>query len=136
MIAVFFYGLFMDETLLKEKGFHPTKPVLGYVEGYALKIGERATLVKSPGQRTYGATMSLSKEELDSLYGESSVVDYLPEDIIVTTFKNEPLKVVVYNLPLEKLAGKNKQYAQLLVNTARALRLPKEYIQEIEVFTK
>ena len=136
MTSVFFYGLFMDETLLKEKGFHPSESVLGYVEGYGLKIGERATLVKSSGQRAYGAIMALSKDELGSLYGESSVADYLPEDIIFTTFEKESLKVVVYNLPLEKLAGQNKQYAQLLAKTANRIGLPKEYIQEIEVFTK
>ncbi len=136
MIPVFFYGLFMDHTLLKEKGFQPTEPVLGYVEGYKLKIGERATLVKSSCQRAYGAVMALNKEELDSLYGESSVADYLPEDIVITTLKNESLKVIVYNLPLEKLAGQNKQYAQLLAKTAREIGLPKEYIQEIEVFAK
>ena len=136
MTSVFFYGLFMDEALLKDKGFHPTKPVLGYVEGYGLKIGERATLVKSTGQRAYGSIMALNKGELGSLYGESSVADYLPEEIIVTTFKNVSLKVVVYNLPLEKLAGQNKQYAQLLAKTATEVGLPKEYIQEIEVFAK
>ena len=126
----------MDETLLKEKGFHPTKPVLAYVEGYGLRIGERATLVKSPDQRAYGAVMSLSDKELDRLYGEPSVADYLPEDIIVTTFKNEVLKVVVYNLPLEKLAGQNIQYAQQLAKTAIMVGLPKEYAQEIEVYAR
>ncbi len=136
MTSVFFYGLFMDETLLKEKGFHPTKPILGHAEGYELKIGERATLVKSAGRRAYGAIMALSKEELGSLYGEPSVADYLPEDINVTTFKNESLKVVVYNMPLAKLTGQNRQYAQLLAKIAGEVGLPKEYIQEIEVFTK
>ena len=62
MKPVFFYGLFMDETLLREKGFQPTSPELGYIEHYALRIGERATLVKIVGQRAYGAIMGLSEE--------------------------------------------------------------------------
>jgi hypothetical protein len=136
MISVFFYGLFMEEALLKEKGFYPTKPVLGYVDGYGLRIGERATLVKSIEQRAYGAIMSLSQEQLSRLYGEPSVADYLPEEITVTTFNKETLKVVVYILPVRKLAGQNKQYARRLAITASEAGLPKEYIQEIEVFAK
>ncbi len=134
MIPVFFYGLFMDKKLLREKELRPTEPVLAYAEGYKLNIGERATLTKSADKRAYGAVMALSKIELDSLYGESSVADYVPEEIIVTDFNNESQKVIVYNLPLEKLVGRNKEYAGQLAKTAMQLGLPTTYIQEIETF--
>ncbi|MGH1365617.1 MAG: hypothetical protein ACRBF0_18790 [Calditrichia bacterium] len=136
MKATFFYGLFMDEALLRDKGCHPTKPIRGYAGGYGLRIGERATLVKSADERAYGTIMSLSELDLECLYGEPSVEDYLPETIVATTFENEAIEVLVYNLPVEKLTGQNKKYAMSLATVASDCGLPKEYIQIIEAFAR
>ena len=133
MKTVFFYGLFMDENLLKEKGFHPTASILAYVDGYALKIGERATLVKAAEERAYGSIVSLSEQELSDLYGEASVADYFPESILATTFANQIIEVVAYNLPLEKLAGQNRGYAQSLAKVASGMGLPADYVEKIEL---
>jgi hypothetical protein len=35
-IGVFFYGLFMDESLLASKGVRPTELTVSYVDGYGL----------------------------------------------------------------------------------------------------
>ena len=50
-VAVFFYGLFMDESLLVSKGVSPSKATVGYVDGYSLRIGRRATLVPDDTNR-------------------------------------------------------------------------------------
>ena len=55
---VFFYGLFMDEDLLREKGLNPQRAALASVDGLALRIGKRAALVPTPGGR---ATASSSR---------------------------------------------------------------------------
>jgi len=39
MVRVFFYGLFMDESLLATKGIEPSKVNLGFVDGFGLRIG-------------------------------------------------------------------------------------------------
>ncbi len=44
-IDVFFYGLFMDEALLKTKGVIPANLRYASVLGFQLRIGNRATLV-------------------------------------------------------------------------------------------
>jgi hypothetical protein len=44
-ISVFFYGLFMDEELLRAKGVQPRSPRQACIRGFALRIGQRATLV-------------------------------------------------------------------------------------------
>ena len=109
--------------------------MLGYrasIFSFALKIGERATLVKSEGKRAYGSIMSLSTDELNSLYDEESVADYIPEDVVARSYENEKLCVVSYNLPLEKLEGKNKEYALSLARIAKKIGLPTEYVLEIE----
>ena len=131
MKSVFFYGLFMDESLLREKGFQPTSPVLAYVEDYGLRIGERATLVKSTGQRAYGAIMGLSEKELSVLYSDTSVVDYVPESVIAHIVEGGTRNALSYNLPKEKLIGKNKGYAKSLAQIARKVGLPMAYVDEV-----
>ena len=132
MQPVFFYGLFMDEALLREKGMSPSKPLLAFVDGFGLRIGERATLIKSDDERAYGLIMSLSDQELSILYGDESVADYIPENITAITENKELVNVISYNLPLEKLSGQNMQYAESLAIVAKKVGLPAEYISEIQ----
>ena len=136
MQRLFFYGLFMDEDLLKKKGISPSKPAPAFVDGFGLKIGERATLVKSDGERAYGVLMSLSGEDINRLYSERSVSDYLPETIMATTLDNQSVSAVVYNLPLEKLVGRNKQYAESFATLAKEVGLPADYVIKIQQFAK
>ncbi len=132
MQSVFFYGLFMDEALLRAKGMNPSKPILAFVDGFGLRIGERATLIKSSDERVYGSIMSVSNYDLNMLYGDESVADYIPENITAITEKNESIDAISYNLPLEKLSGQNKQYAESLAIVAKKVGLPPEYISEIQ----
>jgi hypothetical protein len=46
-VEVFFYGLFMDEELLHGKGLEPEGGEIAVIEGFALRIGQRAALVQS-----------------------------------------------------------------------------------------
>lgn len=129
---VFFYGLFMDGDILREKGIFPESSIPGYVDDYELNIGERATLNKTKGKRTFGSLMSLTAEELEKLYNEASVTDYIPEKLVAKTFNGESLAAVTYVLPLEKLSGRNIQYAVSLAAVAKKIGLPDEYVIEIE----
>ncbi len=56
-IEVFFYGLFMDADLLRAKGAHPVNVRPACVPGFALRIGQRATLLRIPDARAYGIVM-------------------------------------------------------------------------------
>jgi hypothetical protein len=47
-IEVFFYGLFMDADLLRTKGAEPVKIRPACAPGFALRIGQRATLLRNP----------------------------------------------------------------------------------------
>lgn len=41
-IAVFFYGLFMDAQMLRERGLQPQAERRARLDGFALRIGKRA----------------------------------------------------------------------------------------------
>jgi len=55
-MEVFFYGLFMDVTILLKNGIKPSNPRRGYLNDYALKIGNRASLNPCKNEKSYGNT--------------------------------------------------------------------------------
>ena len=128
---VFFYGLFMDEALLAKKGISPTNAEVGYVDGFTLRIAERATLVRSDGARSYGVMMIISPDEAQELYAESSVADYVPESVTVALADGGKVEATCYNLPVDKVTGTNRVYAEALWEVANSLGLPKHYLDEI-----
>src|SRR5262245_5988022 len=81
-LDVFFYGLFMDEQLLRAKGIHPADARIASVPGFVLRIGARATLVPAPGAEVHGVLMKLSHADLETLYGDASVQAYRPEAVL------------------------------------------------------
>ena len=128
---VFFYGLFMDEDLLAKKGISPSKAEVGFVDGFALRIGERATLIRSADTRSYGVMMNISSDQANELYAESSVADYVPESVTVELLSGSEVEASCYNLPVDKVTGTNKVYAQALLEVANRLGLPESYLVEI-----
>ena len=130
-VAVFFYGLFMDESLLVSRGISPSTATVGYVEGYALRIGRRATLVPDERNRAYGVLMTIRAEDVRALYSEKSVADYVSESVSVVLPDGTPKSAVCYNLPESKMEGTNSQYANSLLKLAGELGLPSDHLQQI-----
>lgn len=130
-MRVFFYGLFMDESLLATKGIKPVDASVGFVDGYGLRIGERATLVRRPDGRAFGAMMDIAPDEATELYAEDSVADYIPEPLTVELMDGTKVEATCYNLPADKITGTNKDYAEALWEVANNLGLPDSYLDEI-----
>ena len=133
-MEVFFYGLFMDQGILRNKGISPSNPREGYLLGYGLKIGQRASLIPSKNERAYGLVMSLKKEEVDKLYEEASVADYIPEEVHINTQLGDSITAICYNLPLEALSSANQAYANSLYTLAKQLNFPEKYLEKIKSF--
>ena len=121
----------MDESLLATKGIEPSEVYLGFVDGYGLRIGERATLVRRPDSRAYGAMMDITPIEATKLYSEDSVADYLPETVVVELMDGTQVEATCYNLPGRKIAGVNKEYAADLLKLATKLDFPDSYLAQI-----
>lgn len=130
-IMVFFYGLFMDESLLASKGIRPTESTIGYVDGYGLHIGKRATLLPEKNSRAYGVLMEITSQEAASLYSEQSVADYVAEPVVVKLPGKPQVSAVCYNLPAAKFAGTNSEYAVALLTLATELGLPGSYLRHV-----
>jgi hypothetical protein len=128
---VFFYGLFMDESLLASKGVRPRQATVAYVDGYVLRIGKRATLLPKANSRAYGVLMTIAADDAAALYSEPSVADYVAEAVVVTLPGDNRVPAVCYNLPAAKLAGTNPEYAASLLALATRLGLPDSYLRHI-----
>ena len=128
---VFFYGLFMDESLLASKGVHPTDSAIGYVDGFSLRIGKRATLRPEANSRSYGVLMKIPSEDAAALYSEPSVADYVAEPVVVNLPGRTRVPAVCYNLPATRLTGTNPDYARELLTLATRLGLPDSYLGQI-----
>ncbi len=121
----------MDESLLATKGIEPSEVNIGFVDGYGLHIGARATLVRRPNGRAYGAMMDIAPDEATELYAEDSVADYLPEPVTVELLDGTEVEATCYNLPSAKVTGTNKDYAESLLKVASRLGFPDSYIDQI-----
>ena len=122
----------MDESLLATKGIEPSEVNLGFVDGYGLRIGERATLVRHPDSRVYGAIMDIAPSEATELYADDSVADYLPEPVVVELMDGTQVEATCYNLPGDKVTGANEAYAQSLLEVATRLNFPDSYLDQIK----
>ncbi|MEM7048498.1 MAG: gamma-glutamylcyclotransferase family protein [Acidobacteriota bacterium] len=136
MNRIFFYGLFMDRTLLAGQGLRPEVVGPAVLPEYRIHIGERATLLQSPGRRAFGVVMTLTGQEADDLYSEPSVREYVPVRVQVELLEtNEVVAASCYNLPPELgLAGANPAYAIKLAQLVEVLGFDAAYVEEIAVF--
>ena len=130
-IAVFFYGLFMDQSLLAAKGIRPSRASVGHVDGYVLRLGRRATLVQDKNHKVYGVLMTMGAEEVTALYSQESVADYAAEIVSVALADGTHEAAVCYILPESKLKGTNAQYASALLELAARLNFPRHYLRQI-----
>jgi hypothetical protein len=131
-IDLFFYGLFMDDALLRGKGLNPLNRRTASVENFSLVIGERATLVPSAGGRAYGVLFSLTHNEVDALYNEASVSLYRPEAVAARLADASVIPALCFNLPVPPSPSEsNPQYAAKLRELADRIGLPQSYVASI-----
>jgi hypothetical protein len=132
-IDIFFYGLFMDEALLLEKGVNPKNRRMASVENFSLVIGARATLVPCPGRTVYGVLYSLTHAEVEALYAEASVSVYRPEAVSARLADGSTVPALCFNLPVPpSVTERNPQYAAKLRELAERIGLPQSYVSAIE----
>ena len=130
-VSVFFYGLFMDVSLLASRGIRCSHGIIGHVEGYGIRIGARATLVPEQGNRAYGLLVKMEPKDVEALYSDESVTDYVAEPVSVVLADGSQESAICYNLPKHKIEGANVEYALSLLSLAAKLGLPDGYLQQI-----
>jgi hypothetical protein len=131
-VDTFFYGLFMDIAILRESRVLPVNPRRAYVEGFALRIGQRASLSPWPEQRVYGMLFALTHSELQALYSAPGLDQYRPEAVLARGVDGGLWPALCYNLPeAPRPDESNPEYAARLQAALRKLAFPSEYVSSI-----
>jgi hypothetical protein len=132
-IDVFFYGLFMDADRLRRQEIEPVRARRGYVDAFALRIGQRATLVPQLGARSYGMLMALAPDDIARLYAAPGLERYRPEAVLVHSLEDDAVvPALCYNLPdAPEVSERNPQYAAELRMVLEALDFPRQYVAVI-----
>ena len=123
----------MDEDLLRAKGLDPRDGERAAVEGFTLRIGQRAALVPAAGSHVHGFVFSLTLPELDRLYAEPSVQAYKPEAVLARLASGGVIAALCYNLPEPPApTERNPAYATKLRAVAQKAGLPAEYVASLQ----
>lgn len=131
-IDVFFYGLYMDVDILRALGADPMNARRAWVDGYALHIGNRATLTTCTGARAYGMLIELSPADLDRLYAAPDLAAYRAETVRAQLLAGGSVNAQCYNLPRAPAPReRNSDYAVRLQTVLRKLNFPAEYIASV-----
>ena len=122
---VFFYGLYMNEEILKSKGVIPRNKRVGHAKGYKLRIGKMATLLREETSTVHGLIYSLTHKEINTLYAGSGLTEYVSESLLINTDNNQMIATLCCNLmnpPHEN--EKNDEYYQKLLLCMKKYNLP------------
>lgn len=134
----FFYGGYMSPDVLKAAGVTVEECVAGYVEGFALTIRPIANLEDKDGARAYGLLARLSHADLDTLYGGDPAAlkgaVYLPEAVVVQSEDGRAVPAMTYICPSLAGGAPDPAYIAKLVDGAKALGLPADYVAYIRAF--
>lgn len=122
---VFFYGLYMDEDILKEKGVNPRNKRVGLCENYKLRIGKFATLLREENTKAYGLIYSLTHEEINKLYQGSGLTQYISEALDIKLENGENIATLCCNLINPPNSDEeNKIYYEKLIVCMKKYNLP------------
>lgn len=131
-IDAFFYGLFMDIDVLRENNVEPVNPRRAYVGDFALRIGQRATLLPFVGARAYGMLFALTHPELERLYAAPGLEQYRPEAVLAQPLEGTSAPALCYNLcEAPRPHERNPEYAARLQRALSKLDFPQEYVASV-----
>jgi hypothetical protein len=121
----FFYGLYMDEGVLRDKGVEPRNARKAVVPGYQTRIGARATLVPRFGAQAFGMVFNVTHGELARLYSGAGLDMYRAEPVLAFFEDGSCAPVATFNLVEPPAPGEgNPGYTAKLRGVLERLGLP------------
>ena len=121
---VFFYGLYMDEEILKSKNVEPRNKRIAVADGYELRIGKMATLIRKDKAKSHGLVYSLTHDEIDVLYAKSGLTAYVTEALMVELEDGSSIAALTCNLLHSPTHDEsNDEYFQKLIKCMKNYEL-------------
>jgi hypothetical protein len=137
-VLVFFYGSYMNRTVLAEVGLAPGVWESASLLGFDIRIAPRANLVRASDQMVFGVLATASHAELRRLYAHAETVlgeVYLPEAVLVRAQAGwRPALCYIAASMVERPA--EAEYVERILQPALELRFPAWYVERIESFRR
>lgn len=134
---VFFYGSYINRSVLREVELEPARFEVARLDGYDISIGPLANVHKAEGKTVWGVLASATQDELDHLYAHARNVlggVYEPQLVPVTTLSGRVEAALCYVAESLPKAPASADYVGRIVRPARELGFPAEYIERLESF--
>jgi hypothetical protein len=135
-VLVFFYGSYMNRSVLAEVGFAPSTWEAASLPGFDIRIAPRANLFRAPGQVVFGVLATATHAELERLYTHAQTVlgeVYRPEAVLVRTEGAwQPALCYISSDMVERPA--ESAYVERILRPARELGFPSWYLAHLESF--
>lgn len=138
-IFTFFYGSYINQSVLKEVNIFPEKIETAVLYGYDIVIKPYANLIKSAERSVYGILTQLTQEELKKLYSHAEDVFhelYEPEAVLVQTLDDKWIPALCYICHNMEERPAVKDYIKRITEPAKEFGFPQWYIEKLESFSK
>jgi len=138
-VWTFFYGSYMNRSVLKEVDLEPESFEVARLEGFDITIEPLANLVPSEEAAVYGVLVQATHEELGRLYAHAREVLgglYLPEAVLVQTRDRNWRAALCYVAPRMEPRAADRAYVERILEPAREFGFPSWYVKKIEGFRR
>jgi cation transport regulator ChaC len=136
-VWVFFYGSYMNRSVLEESQLRPTGFEVARLDGFDITIGPLANLVESDEACVYGVLTQATHDELSRLYAHAREVlggVYFPEAVLVRTREGTLRPALCYVAPAMARRAADRAYVDRIVKPALELGFPSWYVKKLEGF--
>jgi AIG2-like family len=136
-VWVFFYGSFINRSVLAEAGFAPERVEVARLWGFDIVVDTLATLVRSDRHSVYGILCEATHADLRRLYGQDWLGGaYLPEAVLVETAGGWLVPALCYIAPTRPPDPPDDDYVSRITGPAREYGFPAWYVERLEGFRK
>ena len=136
-VWTFFYGSFINRKVLERAGLRLGEFEVGRVRGFDIRIAPLANLIPSAEDYVYGVVTSFTHRELARLYdyARDTLGDvYLPEAVVAEALDGRGRAALCYISSTTGEGPASDDYIDRIVEPARELGFPVEYIDRLEQF--
>lgn len=136
-VTTFFYGSYMNLSVLKEVSLVPDNVKVARLLGFDISIRPLANLVRSDQHSVYGILAPATHRELDRLYSHARDVlggVYLPHPVVAHGLDGELIPALCYIAPTMEPQRASNDYIDRIVAPAKTFAFPRWYIERLESF--
>jgi hypothetical protein len=134
-VRVFFYGSYMNPSVLRDVGLAPERFEVARLDGYDIRIAPRANLVPSAERCVYGVLAGATHAELARLYSHAKDVlgeTYLPHPVLTQAAGGAWYAALCYIAPSMAPGPPDPAYVDRILGPARDFGFPDWYVKRLE----